>query len=500
MPTGCPRIVIIGAGAAGVFTAYRLREMYGDRYEVVLVERMGRVGGNTFSTKLKYGSRTYSIDCGAQFFHPGPQASYIGLLGDLGLFDDPVQIERKATGITVWDRPAGKHRLWIPSHARGFLRYRSNDWDAFTGFATFLAYAFLLDRDHPTAWGLRVDEWIAGLQLLDDEFKEKVLRPFLYQFVTLPSARVDEGSALYAITYFVRSVFGEANEDEPEPDLPDPRGAETFEVYQSLIGLDGIMKRALEIAGVTPRLSEPVTAVAKNGDKLRVCTSKEHIDADYVVFATDPQVAAKLLAEGNLPVGALIATLKKLEYADLPISMQKGGSCWMPSDQRYWEAVNTIVDGDKLRFTAWFGPLRKSYGVGNKKIPVFKSWGTPSIQPDTCEHNFLVERHRIVMPTIDFMKHRAEVDACQGQHNVWFAGGWTNWFDSQEAALDSATEVAERLPGDPRPGTGRAAMVRTTHGAQRRRIDRWLRRIANRAPLDRRKKLRELMKEVESRG
>jgi hypothetical protein len=491
--------VIIGAGAAGVFTAYRLREMYGDRYEVVLVERSGRVGGNTFSTKVKYGSRTYSIDCGAQFFHPGPQASYIGLLADLGLFDDPVQVERKATGITIWDRQADKHRLWIPSHARGFLRYRAADWDAFSGFATFLAYAFLLDRDHPKAWGLRVDEWIAGLQLLDNEFKDEVLRAFLYQFVTLPPDRVDEGSALYAITYFVRSVFGEATVDDADPDLRDPRGAETFEVYQSLIGLDGVLVRALEVAGVKPRLSEPVTAVAKSGTKLKVCTTKEHIVADHVVFATDPNVAAKLLDEGDLSVAPLVASLRKLEYVDLPISMQKDGSCWMPGDERYWEAVNTIVDGEKLRFTAWFGPLRRAYKVG-KQIPVFKSWGTPSIAPDTCEHNFLVERHRILLPTIDFMKHRAEVDACQGKHNVWFVGGWTNWFDSQEAALDSATEVAERIPGEPRPGTGRAAMVRIDRDAQRRRIDRWLHRIANRAPIDRRKKLRALMDEVESRG
>jgi len=491
--------VIIGAGAAGVFTAYRLREMYGDRYEVVLVEKSGRVGGNTFSTKLKYGKHDYSIDCGAQFFHPGPQASYVALLGDLGLFDDPVQVERKATGITVWDARADKHRLWIPAHARGFLRYGPKDWEAFTGFATFLAYAFLLDRDHPTAWGLRVDEWIAGLQLVDQKFKDEVLRPFLYQFVTLPAGRLDEGSALYAITYFVRSVFGEANVDEPEPDLRDPRGVETFEVYQSLIGLDGVMKRALEAAGVKPRLREPVTAVTRKGTKLQVCTAKEHIVADHVVFATDPNVAAKLLAEGKFPAAKLIASLRKLEYADLPISMQKGGSCWMPGNERYWEAVNTIVDGDKLRFTAWFGPLRKAYRVG-KQIPVFKSWGTPSVAPDTCKHNFLVERHRIVMPTTDFMKYRGEVASCQGQHNVWFVGGWTHWFDSQEAALDSATEVAERIPGKPRPGTGRATMVRIDRDAQRRRIDRWLHRIANRAPLARRKKLRALMDEVESRG
>ncbi|HET6584951.1 MAG TPA: FAD-dependent oxidoreductase, partial [Nannocystaceae bacterium] len=292
---------------------------------------------------------------------------------------------------------------------------------------------------------------------------------------------------------------GEANVEEPDPDIVDPRGSETFEVYQSLIGLDGVMKRALERAGVKPRLREKVTAVIKQGTKLGVCTTKETITADHVVFATDPTVAARIIDAGKLPLAALVATLRKLEYSDLPITMQKGGSCWLPSDGRYTEAINTIVDGDLLRFTAWFGPLRATYG-GGKKIPVFKSWGSPSLDPKDCKYTFFTHQHRIMMPTTAFMKHRAAVAACQGKLGLWFVGGWTRWFDSQEAALDSATDVAERIPGKPRPGTGSATMVPFDRDAQRRRIDRWLHRIAARAPLARRKKLRALMNEVEAKG
>jgi hypothetical protein len=474
--------------------------MYGDRYQIVLLEKNARIGGNVSSKKLTFGKKTYSIDCGAQFFHRNPQASYVGLLADLGLFDKPSQIEAKATGLTIWDRKAGSHRLWIPSHVRGFLRYRPKDWDRMTGFATFLAYSFLLDRDDPNNWTMSVDKWVSGLSLIDNEFKDKVLRQFLYQFVTLPSGRIGESSALYAITYFVRNVFGEVNVDEPDPDLQDPRGAETFEVYQSKIGLDGVLQRALEAAEVKPRLREGVTAVRKLGSgKIEVCTPKDKIVADHVVFATDPQVAAKILAAGKFPASGLIASLKKCEYDDLPIAMQKGGSCWMPGDKRYWNAVNTVVDGDALYFTAWFGPLRDTYG-GGKKIPVFKSWATPDLDPKACKHNFFGHEHRVLMPTTTFMKHRAEVQKCQGKDKLWFAGGWTNWFDSQEAALDSATEVAECLPGKPQPGSGKATMVPVDRDRQRKRIDRWLARVAARAPRNRRRKLRALMNEVESRG
>ena len=69
-------------------------------------------------------------------------------------------------------------------------------------------------------WNLSVDDWVDDLALLDNQFKDDVLRRFFYQFVTLPRDRVGEASARYAITYFVRNVFGEPGIDAPDPPLP----------------------------------------------------------------------------------------------------------------------------------------------------------------------------------------------------------------------------------------------------------------------------------------
>jgi predicted NAD/FAD-binding protein len=492
-----PRVVIIGAGAAGVFTAYRLRQMAGDAFEIVLLEESDRVGGNARSTTVQFGGEDYSIDCGAQFFYRNPQPGYVALLADLGLFDAPSQIDARATGITIWDRQIGEPRLWIPSHLTGFLRYRARDWERLIGFATFLVYASLLERNRPDDWTLSLDDWADGLTLLDSEFKDEVLRSFLYQFVTLPSDRIGEASALYAITYFVRNAFGEPGGGAPDPGIADPPGPETFEVYQSRIGLDAIIERALQAAAVTPRLNEPVTAVTRTLDgTLEVTTVTETIPAGHVVFATDPQTAATVLTAGSFPAPQLIASLQQCEYDDLVISMQSGGSCWMPDVAEFWESVNTIVDGDALQFSAWFGPLRDP-DSGGKKIPVFKSWASPDVDPARCEHTFLTLSHRILMPTTTFMTHRQAVQGFQGNHGLWFAGGWTNWFDSQESALDSATDVASRVSGV-RPSRRAAAPVDSDR--QRERINRWLTRIAAAAPAARRHKLRNLLNEIETKG
>jgi hypothetical protein len=471
------KVVIIGAGAAGVFTAYRLREMYGHIYDIVLLERNDHIGGNAFTTHVEYGGSSYSIDCGAQFFYKNAQVSYVELLDQLGLFDwdDDREIVAAPSGFTIWDRAADGHRFYIPSRLSGLLDYDGDDWARLLQFGHYLAYCYVLDRGD-TAWTLSVDDWLAQLHLLSDDFKEKVVKPFMYQFVTLPSDRIGEASARYAVTYFVRNLLGEPRVDEPDPEMPNLPGLPVFETYQSLIGLDGVLDRALRAANIQPRLSCNVRRVRTDVNGLVVETDGGNIAADHVVLASDPQVAANLL-EGLAPE-ALLATLRQMEYVALPISLQKDGSCYMPRDRKYWQPVNTIIDGADLMFSAWFGPLRAPFGDG-ERIPVFKSWGS-TLKPEACPHRFETHEHRILQPTVAFMAAREALRAWQGQQNIWFAGGWTNWFDSQEAALDSATSVANALPGAPLPRTGR--MVAVDPELTKHNLQRWLDRMARQAP------------------
>ena len=118
----------------------------------------------------------------------------------------------------------------------------------------------------------------------------------------------------------------------------------------------------------------------------------------------------------------------------------------MPGDQTYWEAVSTLVNTPQqnVAFSAWFGPLRLPYG-NNQQIPVFKSWGSPNLQSAGCSSEFFTHTHNVLLPTATFIQLRGQLDAYQNSNGLMFAGGWTNWFDSQEAALVSAMNVAQTL-------------------------------------------------------
>lgn len=497
MPTLTNRVVVVGAGAAGVFTAYRLREMYGDTYEIVLIEANDRVGGNCYSQHVEYGGKDYSIDCGAQFFYKNPQPSYVALLDQLGLLDSAKEVIAAPAGFTVYDKAASEFRLWLPSRVVEFFGYDAADWERLVKFLEYLAYSAVLDRDSPDNWELSVDDWFSTLTLIDDDFKENVLKPFMYQFVSLPLDRIGESSALYAITYFVRNLLGEPGVPEPDPSVPSLPALPTFKTYQSMIGLDGIHKKVLEACGVVPMLNSKISKIEHVGGITLVHTPSGPIQADHVVFATDPHAAAKILQAGGAASQPLLDTLTGMEYVDLSISMQKDGSCWMPPDADDWEPVNTIVDGAAVTFSAWFGPLRPSYGLG-KKIPVFKSWGAPNVSG--CPHEFLAHKHFIPLPTTTFMKHREALKSFQGKDGVWFVGGWSRWFDSQEAALDSATWVADAIPGVPLPATGVSRMIKPGATTIERNLRRFAERVARIAPEQHKDVIANVIEKVAAEG
>jgi predicted NAD/FAD-binding protein len=482
-----PTVIIVGAGAAGIFTAYQINKLWPGQFNVQLFEASPVIGGNVSSVTVQYGGQTYTIDAGAQFFYAAPQPLYVQLIQDLGLFD---QVASYPAGFTIWESSTQQRRLWIPSVVSGFARYTGDDWIRLIEFGGFLVAATLLNRLSEPDWSLSVADWLAAVPL-DADFKQNVIQNFLYQFVSLPLSRIGEASAVYATTYFVRNVFGGPPAAALDADIP------TFQTYQSLIGLSGILQQALIASGIAAQTSAPVTAVAPGPDGVAVTVNGATLNAQYVVMACDPNTSARLLTQGGTADQNLIDLLQALEYLELSVVLQKDGACWMPSDQGYWEPVNTVVNtpGQSVSFNAWFGPLRPFYD-SNQLIPVFKSWGSPDLQSDGCSNAFFSHQHNVLLPTTTFMQLRNELSAWQGQNGLIFAGGWTNWFDSQEAALMSAIAAAEMLQpsGKVRQASQFASPTVPSVGAQP--VKSWMEMVLPQAPAPQKSKLIELIKQL----
>lgn len=488
-PNETPIVVIVGAGAAGIFTAYQINKQWPGRFNVQLFEASQGVGGNVSSLTVQYGGQTYTIDAGAQFFYAKAQPNYVNLIQELGLND---QVALYPAGVTIWESSTNQRLLWIPSLVSGFADYTADDWIRLVEFGGFLIAAALLNRASQPDWTLSVDDWLADVPL-SDAFKQNVVKNFLYQFVSLPYADIGNASAVYATTYFVRNVFGGAPTDAFAADMP------TFQTNQSLIGLLGILEQALQVSGVSAQTGSPVTAVAPGDDGIAVTVNGDTINAQYVVMACDPGASAALLSNGGTADQNLITILQGLanQYMNLTIVMQKDGACWMPGDQSYWEAVSTVVDTPQqaVTFNAWFGPLRPPYNT-NQPIPVFKSWGSPNLPSESCGNAFFTHTHNVMLPTPTFMQLRSQLDAYQGRQNLLFAGGWTDWFDSQEAALVSAISVAQALqPSEQRQLVDHLAGAYDSNGIPGQ-VKSWIEMVRQYAPEPYNSTLREMVSKL----
>jgi len=487
-----PTVVIVGAGAAGIFTAYQINKAWPGQFNVRLFEASQDIGGNVSSLTVEYGGQTYVIDAGAQFFYAKAQPNYLNLIQELGLDS---QIPLYPTGLTVWEKSTNQRLLWIPPQASGFLNYTADDWLRIIEFGGFLAAAALLNRVGQPDWTLSVDSWLADVPLISDDFKQNVIKNFLYQFVSLPYANIGEASAVYATTYFVRNVLGGSATAATAQGFDIP----TFQTNQSLIGLSGILEQALQASGVSAQTGSPVTAVAPGEDGVAVTVNGETINAKYVVMACDPGASAKILASGGTAGQDLITLLQGLAdlYLNLTIVMQKDGSCWMPGDQNYCEAVSTVVDTPQqaVAFNAWFGPLRPPYGT-NQLIPVFKSWGSPDLQSQSCTSEFFSHVHNVLLPTTTFMQLRSQLAGYQNRNGLIFAGGWTDWFDSQEAALMSAINATQMLQPTDGAQPVSQPVIAYDSSSLTGQVKSWIEMVMQYAPEPHKSRLTELVNEL----
>ena len=265
----------------------------------------------------------------------------------------------------------------------------------------------------------------------------------------MPYDQIGKASALFAITYFIQNAFG----PKAKSDDAIKFSTAVFNVSQSEIGLLGILEKVMEKSKAEKHTDLKAIRVVpeQEGASLHFSDKTTKL-VKQVVLAGSPASSAELLKDSAVDP-ELITLLNDLasQYTEITIKLQKDTPCWMPDDTTRWSAANTLVNASakKLTFSAWMGPLRSPYD-NDQLIPVFKSWAFPDLADEPCKHTFKTLQHDIIQPTITFMKLREQLNQWQGKYGIFYAGGWTNWFDSQESALRSAKAIAAAIkPQEP---------------------------------------------------
>jgi uncharacterized protein len=410
------RLAVIGAGTAGVSTAY----FCDSSWSVDLFESRDKIGGHADTVSVSAGGERLAVDIGAEFFHPKTHPWYWAFLEEIGArTDDPgtSKVIEGPASLTVFDAVTGKARFGS-DHAL----------DDLPGALRFLDFTKAARKmtgpDAP--WATTMGAWLDGLDL-DAAYKRDVLTPWLASLTCGDTELVRTQSARAHLSSFARTF--------PETVL------EPVHTYNSTVGLEGYLRMMLDRCEHTDvRTGTAVRSLEEKSGTWHIRTgSGREGPYDAVVVTAPPHTARKFFADvpGLEPVAE---QLRRHEYHPARLVVHRD-PVYMPEDKDYWSVQNAAAGDQHCETSIWVGAY---YGSDADDRPsLFKSWAA---HRDADPAGLLAER-RFLHPlcTPDSLAAVRDMMPSQGERNLYFAGSWTTITDLQETSLYSGLRVAERL-------------------------------------------------------
>jgi len=446
-----PKVVIIGAGAAGVFTGFQLQKYAPDKFDITIFDKNDAVGGNARGHDGEWQGQKVHIDCGAQFFYETTEPTYCDMLRDEGFFDEAGLIVESAVGMSVWNATEKHIEFAVADNILGILEAvakHPGDWVHFLEFTVAAIDKFFSDD-----WTETFGDWLEGIWLSGDtdaktKFKNKIVRPLMYQFGLMPPGELDKLSALGVVYFFVGSLPWPEHKQPPQGQ--EPKTA-PFHLYTSNIGLDGIQKRLLTKYGLTAQLNTTIASIspqAQGGGWIVTAQDGTQTLADELVFATNPHATMAMLPNDSA-FAELRDLLSGMPYQSVDIHVQQSPSSpYVSPDKDDWTVANVAFVEDTNGNTSdymlsiWFGPLK-----GKPGDDFWKSWGSPNLEPGNQPPPWVLQTHQEVVYIPDYVVRRDKLGSSeyQGVNSLWYAGGYIIDYDTQDSCLKSGRIIAERL-------------------------------------------------------
>ena len=422
-----PRVGIVGGGMAGVALAWLLD---GQR-EVHLLEARQSLGGNIHEVEVEVDGLSVVVDLGAQYFNPGPYPTYVRLLTEFGLFnpDQGVQTASHAfpASITVAGRgephplflsPSPPDRLWPVIEPWNF--------DGLLAFGVVFKAAGSLEQ-LAVDYDLTMEAWLGELKLTQRQ-RDEIILPWT---ASLYSGIVEQARGLSARAAMV--FVSLAQPAEPGDPITyfvlDPGMGEVIRIMAS---------QCSTVRFWTAARVQPPSRAADGGFIIRTGDGRS-LEVDELVFAT-PAPVTERLSEDLAGTGPQREQLRGIAYHDARLALHRDPA-YAPADPLYWSFLNCEAAGRFCEASMWLAPVLGGVPIATSSR-LWKSWITHRRPP----RQLLREAaFRHMLPTPATIRAQQGLLARQGQGGVWFAGGYTKPYDSQETALRSAMDVAQGM-------------------------------------------------------
>ena len=291
-------------------------------------------------------------------------------------------------------------------------------------FATAFAEAKRREQEN-ASWALTLGDWLPTLGLSQAQW-EGMLLPW--------AASLFSGDINQARGFSARAAMIFAAGAVPANPL-DPTN-----YYVLKHGMLQVLQRLLDQTTTVGVLTNaPVQSISRtpSGQFSILCLDGSTVFVDDLVLASSGP-GSLACSQGLTGMDLQQAALAGIEFHDARLALHLDPIYAAP-DFRLRSFLNCQIQGSFCEASMWLAPvLTEPPPVTALKI--WKSWVTHRMQQPALVLHEAAFKH--MLPTPASLFSQTVLRGLQGRGGVWFAGGYTFPYDSQETALVSALQVA----------------------------------------------------------
>ncbi len=410
------RTVVVGAGIAGLGTAWALRE----DPDVLVLDGRSHVGGNALTVEVD----RVPVDMGFIVFNTDTYPNLVRLFDDLDVATAPsdMSLSVQLAGGDEWAGSLGG----LLGHG-GWRNRRA--WQRLRGIMSLSRRTRALAEQ-----GLTIGE--ARHQLGPVVVDDYVI-PMVSAIWSSPGADVEAMPLSTLVTFFDQhALFDHVGRPQ----------------WRTVVGGSRAYVDAMQASmAPTVRTGAPVTGLRRTGNGWEVEVGHDdRVTCERVVFATPADVALDLLGDH--------ATANQTQV--LGTFRSSSNRAWlhsdesvMPANRDLWSSWN-VVSGGQVAVTYWMNRLQPLATDRNLFVTL-----NPT-RPLGDVHEIRDFRHPIMDDAAAAAQPR--LHEIQGTNNTWVCGAWTGYGfheDGLESGLAVGAALAGRVRPEPAPGRPAAAVI-----------------------------------------
>ena len=412
VPPSGSRIAVVGAGIAGLSTAWLLA----DKYRVTLFEAGDYFGGHSNTVDVTLEGLTHPVDTGFLVHNDLTYPNLVPLLAHLGV---PVHASDMSFGVSIhqpdiewagtnlWSVFAQPTNLFRPKFLgmlRDILRFnREAERYLLEAQHTPMTLASLLKREK---FGQAMQDWY--------------LLPMAAAIWSAPVSAVLEFSAATFIAFCLNHRLLQID-DRPQ--------------WKTILGGSRVYVQAMLKRLTDTRLACPVQQVQRSDQGVTITSRAGVENFDAVVMACHAPTTLALLDatsdERRVLAGFRYQPNEAILHTDVAL---------LPRRKKVWSAWNYMAVGGQGAER----PVAVSYLINQLQPLPFQTPVVVTLNPhQEPEASKVLARFSYEHPVLDQTASMAQLELpkLQGQQRTWFCGAWSG-FGFHEDGLKSALRVA----------------------------------------------------------